>query len=684
MFQILLLSLAVFAADPVVNVLDPATLHDLESHGFSLGDLLGDGSLTKTSDLTKKSAGWRDVMQVIGSNLTHDKNDQLVSGSGDIPDLVSKLRGFNDQSHEYKITTPANNSAYPYLVERDGDEPRHFDPRWLSSEYGALKLVAVVNRLDRVDITRDSCGEVRFIYRLSYKSKTSSSSLPFFVNVVEQYPKKASCAEFAKAWMSPFTKAALKDLSFRQLETNFQSVRFTSNYMKDFGGQAMYMQRIFRRFGDRLTPVALENTPDLAAFEKNPALLKNLVSDLKAGLLDLDRGILNLPEKYLAKLSISWSTLGRARSVNRPFTELFEKHRDLLREIDISKLTYIRSQEALFERLDNLSCMGCHQSGGTAGFHMLGAADPDFSHPFNRQEVALSPHALAEISRREQYTRDVAAGRAGNPFRPHSTFSSAKWTSTGAPSFDKLKVGALCFAQPTFYGQPACDCRKTVSGSSARLGECVAAKPTAGSVCWMGDLTDTHLDSLHAFTDKWKLTGPVLKDRGTYSCVLPSSGAPLGRMSRRCTLDEENFNVDITRDTTEVCANQGGQGFDMCAASGDSGACLETKVARSMLDTCSSDRTCREDYICQKFPDYQKISKADYVRKKNGKLINDSTPDKINGAKIAAARDRGVGFCVPTYFLFNMRLDGHPSPVSGLPPPAPTYNAKLPQRGLKK
>ncbi len=122
----------------------------------------------------------------------------------------------------------------------------------------------------------------------------------------------------------------------------------------------------------------------------------------------------------------------------------------------------------------------------------------------------------------------------------------------------------------------------------------------------------------------------------------------------------------------------------MCAASGDSGACLETKVARSMLDTCSTSRACREDYICQQFPDYQNISKANYVRRKAGKLINNSTPDKINGKAIVQARELGVGFCVPTYFLFNMRLDGHPSPMTGLAPGVPQVNRELPIRGYKQ
>lgn len=716
----LLVSLSAHAA-PVVNVLDPGVLHDLESHGSSVDEILGGkSSAATTADLYAKNQQWKDVADTIGKPLPHDKNDQLPAqipeGSGDVPDLVRRLRGFEDlgeraDAPKFRITHVSNNSAYPYLVERDGDEPRHFDTRWLQSPFAYLKLIAVVNRIDRRDITRDSCGEVRFIYRLSYRSKTSASSLPFFVNIVEQYPLKSSCAEFAKPWLmthvdAPSVRKALAGLMFRQFEVNFQSLRFTSGYMHDFGGQAMYIQRIFRRDGGgHLVPIVLENTPDVLAFQKDPSLLKRLVDTLKKpdNLRDLDNGVLNLDPVFLTKMSISWSTLGRARTANRPFREIFRDHRDLLSALDISKLTYIKSTDALIERLDNLSCMGCHQSGGTAGFHTLGEPDPDFSHPFNRQQVALSPHALAEVSRREAYVAAVAAGRTPNAFRPHSTFPTAKWTESGIPDFASLNIGALCFTHAAAFSHaPVCvprsECRETVVGGStgtAALGECAATEPTqsAGGVCWMGELRESHdqhadreppTSNYFAFQDTWKLTGPVMKTFDPYKCVLPQSGAPLGRMSRRCTLTEENFDVDLSHTPRELCANQGGQGFDMCAASGDSGACLESKVARSMLDTCTNERTCREDYICQMFPDYQKISEKDYVRRKNGELINLSIPSKIKGEKIAEARAKGIGFCVPTYFLFNMRLDGHPSPVTGLAPGAPTYNAKLPQRGYKK
>jgi len=687
-------------------------LHNFETHGYSLNEVLGGtSSISKTSDLYAKNAFYKSFADALGKPLKYDpKTDQLPdvipADSGDIPDMVRELRGFEDKGARsdkdltkgFKIRKLSNNSQYHYAVERDGDEPRYFDVRWLNSPFAYFKLIAVVNRMDRMDITKDSCGEVRFIYRLSYKSKAASSTLPFFINVVEQYPKEISCARFAKAWLGD-ESAPLKGLAFRQLEVNFQSLRFTSGYMHDFGGQAMYMQRIFRKTGQKLIPVALENTPDVRAVEKDPSLLKRFVEYLKRpeNLRALDEGTLNInfDPKFLATRSVSWSTLGRARAANRPYAEIFRTHPGLIETIDMSGLKYIKSRAALVERLDNLTCMGCHQAGGTAGFHMLGMADPEFSHPFNRQEQVFSSHESAEVARRIAYTQAVAQGVEPNHFRPHSTFSSGIWQA-GQPTFAQLRTGELCFLRDKdFAGRPTCagECRPTVSvkGRAVLLGECVEKEPSGGRVCWEGEITEVPTPekfptyNFAAFQDKWKMTGPTLTSFKNYQCVLPQSGAPLGRMSRRCTLAEENFTGGIEKGPppAELCANQGGQGFDMCAASGDSGACLETKVARSMLDMCDSSHLCREDYICQQFPDYSKIKKSDYVRKKDGKLINLSTPDKINSAAIDDLHKRGIGFCVPTYFLFNMRLDGHPSPVTGRPPGQPKYDRSQPLRGYQ-
>ncbi len=62
----------------------------------------------------------------------------------------------DDLKGGFIIRRLVNNSQYPYAVEQDGDEPRHFDTRWLNSEFGFLKLVAHASRIDRSDIVKDT------------------------------------------------------------------------------------------------------------------------------------------------------------------------------------------------------------------------------------------------------------------------------------------------------------------------------------------------------------------------------------------------------------------------------------------------------------------------------------------------------------------------------------------------
>ncbi|NOT41567.1 MAG: hypothetical protein HOP13_13840 [Alphaproteobacteria bacterium] len=717
------------AAEPAtVNVLDIPTLNALENGGFTLGEQLGGPRTSATSDLYARNAFYKSLADTVGRPLPHDgRTDQLPQvipvGMGDIPEMVRLIRNFedrgkrsaNDTKGGYFIRHLSNNSQYPYTIENDGDEPRHFDQRWLASPFGAMKLIAIVNRMDRADMDPASCGEVRFIYRLAYRTQNSSSSLPFFLNVVRVYPKQPDCSAFARRWRGNQTAASLKngalrDLALKQIELNFQSLRFTSGYMHDFGGQAMYMQRIFRAEAGRLAPVTLENTPDVLAVQRNPELLDRFVAFLKQGtnLAKLDNGtlVVDFAPAFLAKFAVSWSTLGRARLANKPYSAVFAGKRALLESINIRGLKYIKSHDALVERLNNLTCMGCHQTSGTAGFHMLGYADDRTSHQFNRQQLPLSPHAYAEIARRQAYVEALAAGAKPNTFRPHSAFSAAVWTPPGlAPAFKSATVGEMCTTPAAFAGAPVCVngavCQRTVTSRAEPVlfGECVIAgrQASAGAVCWKGEVSDAAAIprdrgpipayNLFAFQDKWKFGGSAY-GRGELSglrCVLPQSGAPLGRASRDCTLAEENF-TDVNpglRVPPHLCANQGGNGFDLCAATGNSGACLEARVVRGTLDTCSPSRTCREDYICQKFPNYDKIGARDYGNTKNGRRVNLSTPDKINGAAIRALQQAEVGFCVPTYFLFNMRLDGHPSPATGQPPGQPRIDRTRPVRGYR-
>jgi hypothetical protein len=85
----------------------------------------------------------------------------------------------------------------------------------------------------------------------------------------------------------------------------------------------------------------------------------------------------------------------------------------------------------------------------------------------------------------------------------------------------------------------------------------------------------------------------------------------------------------------------GGAKFDLCVE-GDFHECLDQIIGRGMVASCSIEHPCREDAICQALP--WQLS---------------SVPSTA-GQAVAEA---GVGFCTPTYFLFQLRLDGHPQPT---------------------
>jgi len=187
------------------------------------------------------------------------------------------------------------------------------------------------------------------------------------------------------------------------------------------------------------------------------------------------------------------------------------------------------------------------------------------------------------------------------------------------------------------------------------FGQCVAPSAealTAGRTCREGTVTSRKPESdpfnAHAHKDKVAHTQMygLLEDSQmsaqNFNCRPPLIGVPLGRAYRSCTPQERTLEGVLAPDgsvAAEMCAVVGGSKFDHCVE-GNFHECMEGIVGRGMVDTCHAGRTCREDYSCQ------------------------AVPAELSGMPPAAAElaKAGIGFCTPTYFLFQLRLDGHPVP----------------------
>jgi hypothetical protein len=497
---------------------------------------------------------------------------------------------------------------------------RQFDARWLDSDQTRFELIAIVNRLDRRVFAPEHCGELRFVYRLAYTADTPTgrvdSRLPMTVNLVrfQARDQSGACRETANAWVppgplqsevewlrserGPLAATRLAAAPLKSVEVNLQSVRWPSTVRPSLGGHAEYILRVFHERPEPpyLVPAKLENTIDPARLRNDAALSREL------------RNWLALPQTLAAldagTLSVPEKFLAeRAVSVSPHGLDRLANrpYAALLaprefEDLDWTSYTTLRSPAALIRRLDGLSCPGCHQSRSLAGFHLLGEDAPDKA--VDALAVPMSPHFHAEVWRRREYVAALAAGQLPTEARPPAELEA------GARG-----LGARCgLGDPSYEAwtcAPGLTCART---SDAEVGTCVAgAGPSVGDPCEVGPITRNtpHLDTA-------RLTRTACQ--GGRVCEANSVGFPGGMCAGSCAELPEG----------SVC---GGIAllveFNSCLASGRSfERCVKDNTRPGALRACSFHEPCRDDYVCARTP---------------------------NG-----------GACMPPYFLFQLRVDGHP------------------------
>jgi hypothetical protein len=591
----------------------------------------------------------------------------------------------------------------------NGNVTRVFNEKWLSSSDGLFTLAGVVNRIDRRDFDPSHCGELRFIYRLAYdvklNGKTYASRMPFTVNMVFSYGDDGKkCQDVASLWSADATggdsPAAIarrllrgpldfSRLSFKQMEINAQVARFPSDLEnvvnRKFAGQAIYWMRIFA-FGDgKFRPIKLENTPDVQAILKEPAKQKQLLDYLASHAAEIDNGVFHLPDSLETDLALSFSTVGSARLANRPFDLLLDKAQaeQLVKASGAAakSLKFARSGAGLLERLNTSTCMGCHQSSSTAGFHFLGVDRVDFGSDSaatrtaldgNQLQLPFSPHVHAELARRKDYVEKLALGRAPDTFRPHPSAPAAVWDKA-APAYAAAGGNMPCpnNADLADAAKWSCDtarhltCQSVVTNASASsgLGQCLPAQSDlqAGLSCRSNVIDDSIARkdgksllsfNLRSFNDRVSREELVYKvpegklSGYDYNCRPTKLGVPLGRITRPCKPEELKLTtIQPGKMPEEICAVVGGKGFEQMAKGYFDSEAFAAGVGRGLLNTCTPSRFCREDYICQQMPDFATRGKFN-----------------VSAQAFDVLKREKIGFCTPTYFVYQLRLDGHPNP----------------------
>lgn len=575
-------------AETLVAVTDPAALKELEGHGLSLGERLGDPAATSGEALARGAH-----YQALAATI---KGDVAALGKADPRSGVGVARF----SH------------------------RLFDGRWLGAAWTRFELIGVTNRLDRKPFATDqSCGDTRFIYRLAYTRDEGASRLPMTITV--DYRAGDDCAEAARRWQAPAAAAGggealatwlrgdsgplaarlLDPARLTLVQVNLQAVRWPSAVRPDMAAHAEYLLRAFRPgAGGELVPGALDNMPDVARLRKDKALRAELLAWLRAPerLDAIDEGAFVLPAKFLAQKALSISPRGLARRANRPFLQIFSPAE--LADLPLKGRRAVGSPAAFLRRLDDASCVGCHQARAVAGFHFLGV-EGSGAEAANALALAGSPHFFAELDRRRRLTDALAGGGSGNFYRPLSERADSDPGGYGA----HCGLGDDGFARWTCAGGLGCQAYDAPLDDGS-VGVCLPPSPRVGDPCEVGRIraaADAHRDRVAAVAKR--------ACSGDAYCDGNSVGFPGGMCTTGCGAldgDSQCGKIAVLR------------GFNDCLARREPFArCLADNVTPAALRACDDGHPCRDDYICAGSP----------------------------GAR---------GTCIPPYFLFQMRVDGHP------------------------
>jgi hypothetical protein len=500
---------------------------------------------------------------------------------------------------------------------------RLFDRRFLRLPQAHFKLAGVVNRPDRAAFDASSCGETRLIYRLSYALDTErASKLPMTLGVELKVPRGAAgCREAAARWLEPASTKASKNadaearaswlrseqgplgpaLTRVSAETarvvvNLQLVRWPATIRPDLGGHAEYLLRSFRPdAAGLLQPERLENTVDARELA-SPPKRQALLAFLKEQAASVDAGTPLLPDALLAMRAISVTPRGLNRLANRPFSAALDAK--ALAERDFSAGAFVKSPQGLLRRLDQLSCQGCHQARSVAGFHLLGE-DAAEAPAENALAIAVSPHVTADLPRRLRVAQSMLAGAAPDfsaPFAEHGVPQGSYGQACGLGQ-DPSFVSWTCPAGLT--------CSSIEAGSQDPIGQCLSSVARVGDACERGAVSQ-RADFLRD-----RMSQQKVESCPNMICNRSGVGFPGGMCTADCNAPGAACGAIAILDPFNACLGRG-QSFL---------SCIRGNVQPAGLRACDEQNPCRDDYVC--------------------------------------ARAKSGGACLPPYFVFQLRVDGH-------------------------
>jgi hypothetical protein len=539
----------------------------------------------------------------------------LFGGSAPSNQALSGLPRFSPLVGELEREVARATAADPLAgVEVARFAHRLFDTRFLRSAEATFVLAGVVNRPDRAPFANDSCGETRLIYRLAYASGAErASKLPMTLGVELTVPRGApGCREAAARWLEPpasgpEARAAWLRSTAGPLSASLTQLRHESSQVVVNLQLVRWPSTVRPDLGGHAEYLLRAFRPDgEGSLRSEP--LENTVPPA----LGLERR--RRVEEWLvtnaarvddgtallpAELLATRALSVTPRGLSRLANRPFSSALSPRVELP-QRGRFVKSSAGLLRRLDQLSCPGCHQARSVAGFHFLGEDSLD-APPENSLSLPLSPHVVADLPRRLRVLTQMLAGE-----EPDYSAPFAERAGGG-------RYGEACGLgdDPTFATW-GCDaglvCSAIEAGEGDVVGQCLPAALSVGDACEVGAVRPSpdRLRDRMSRVEAKACPGQV--------CNRSAVGFPGGMCTAACGAAGTSCGSIAILEP-----------FNACLARGESFlACLRGNVRPAGLRACDAEAPCRNDYVC-------------------------------------ARGSGGAGVCLPPYFVFQLRVDGHSS-----------------------
>ncbi len=476
------------------------------------------------------------------------------------------------------VGTIKNKIRY-HRYQNENLRPHHeFKAVWLRSALNDFSLTGIVYRPDLRWKQKSPCGEMRFLFRPKRAEEFLPASFMLIYNIKKNKSKKCS-KSFTSIIIENQMNANYQDfisqnLILDRLEINLLAFVWKATKEKTFTPQNHYLLLELQKNNLGFAVKKLTNQPDTIKIRADKELKTSFVKWLNNDHVQkqIKSGTVTMPDKYLAESAMAITPFSLSRLASHPLNSTL-KPDDLI----VDK-TLFESSSHLMDRVNSLSCSGCHGRHSVAGFHVIGSNPTEEFPRFSINSPTSPGFKIREKFRHADFNQ----------------WSSGSNHKVEYPDFiqrNEGKFGDICTTTSQFPGnncQAGLACNPNYIGSKhIGVGYCLPEKLNYNAApCDSGSIYDAFIDPTKAI-----FKSAALDFCGPKSiCAPTTAGFPGGQCATACSND----------DSDDPCIATPLLGpFSECVTrTNDIRDCARKHNTSVKMRPCSSHSDCRIEYAC--------------------------------------------------------------------------------------